>query len=75
MTRIEFTSKTTNKGAFVELEEGVGGWVYTGELGEEDILNYREGDAARVVVLELDVEEECIVLSVKASGDKKGVGS
>ncbi len=67
-------TRTTNFGAFVELEPGVEGLLPLGEISWKRIRQaadvVREGQTVRVMVLEIDLEKRRISLSLKqAHGD------
>ena len=63
-------TRLMNFGAFVEVEEGVEGLVHISELSENHVTRPNEvvqvGDEIEVMVLELDVDNHRISLSLKA---------
>lgn len=66
--------RTTNFGAFVQLEEGVEGLVHISELSDrriravEDVV--KPGEVIKVRVLSIDAEQRRISLSMKAAIEK-----
>jgi small subunit ribosomal protein S1 len=63
-------TKVTDFGAFVELEPGIEGLVHVSELRDERVENPRdvvkEGDEIEVKVIDMDLQERKVALSVKA---------
>jgi small subunit ribosomal protein S1 len=63
-------TKVTDFGAFVEIEPGIEGLVHVSELRDERVENPRdvvkEGDEIDVKVIDMDLQERKIALSVKA---------
>jgi len=68
-------TNVTDFGAFVRLEEGIEGLVYTSEIAKErveDPKDYvRDGQAVRAIVKRVDPAEQKISLSMKAVDDKE----
>jgi small subunit ribosomal protein S1 len=64
----------TDFGAFVRLEDGVEGLVYSSEIAQERVENpsdhVREGETVRVIVVRVDPAEQKISLSMKAVHDQ-----
>lgn len=64
-----------NVGAFVEIENGLEGFVHISEICDEkiakpsDVLNI--GDKVNVKILEINEKDKKISLSIKAAADKK----
>ncbi len=63
-------TKVTDFGAFVEIEPGIEGLVHVSELRDERVENPRdvvkEGDEIDVKIIDMDLQERKIALSVKA---------
>jgi len=63
-------TKVTDFGAFVELEPGIEGLVHVSELRDERVENPRdvvkEADEIEVKVIDMDLQERKVALSVKA---------
>jgi small subunit ribosomal protein S1 len=63
-------TKVTDFGAFVEIEPGIEGLVHVSELREERTENPRdvvqEGQEIEVKVIDMDLQERKVALSVKA---------
>ena len=64
----------TDFGAFVRLEEGIEGLVYSSEIAQERVENpadhVREGESVRAIVIRVDPAEQKISLSMKAVHDQ-----
>src|SRR5512142_1415434 len=62
-------TKVTDFGAFVEIEPGIEGLVHVSELREERTENPRdvvkEGDEVEVKVIDMDLQERKVALSIK----------
>ncbi len=74
-TEIEGTvTGVTDFGAFVRLDEGVEGLVYSSEIAAERVENpsdhVREGETVKAIVVRVDPAEQKISLSMKAVHDK-----
>jgi small subunit ribosomal protein S1 len=65
----------TDFGAFVRLEEGVEGLVYSSEIAAERVEkaadHVKEGETVRALVMRVDPAEQKISLSMKAVHDKE----
>ncbi len=63
-------TKVTDFGAFVELEPGIEGLVHVSEMKDERVENPRdvvkEGDEIEVKVIDMDLQERKMALSIKA---------
>jgi small subunit ribosomal protein S1 len=63
-------TKVTDFGAFVELEPGIEGLVHVSEMKDERVENPRdvvkEGDEIAVKVIDMDLQERKVALSIKA---------
>jgi len=63
-------TKVTDFGAFVELEPGIEGLVHVSEMKDERVENPRdvvkEGDEIDVKVIDMDLQERKVALSIKA---------
>jgi len=63
-------TKVTDFGAFVELEPGIEGLVHVSEMKDERVENPRdvvkEGDEIEVKVIDMDLQERKVALSIKA---------
>jgi small subunit ribosomal protein S1 len=63
-------TKVTDFGAFVEIEPGIEGLVHVSEMRDERVENPRdvvkEGDEIDVKVIDMDVQERKVALSIKA---------
>src|SRR5207237_6357078 len=63
-------TKVTDFGAFVEIEPGIEGLVHVSELKDERVENPRdvvqEGQEIEVKVIDMDLQERKVALSVKA---------
>ncbi len=63
-------TKVTDFGAFVEIEPGIEGLVHVSEMKDERVENPRdvvkEGDEVDVKVIDMDLQERKIALSIKA---------
>jgi small subunit ribosomal protein S1 len=63
-------TKVTDFGAFVELEPGIEGLVHVSEMKDERVENPRdvvkEGDEVDVKVIDMDLQERKVALSIKA---------
>jgi small subunit ribosomal protein S1 len=63
-------TKVTDFGAFVELEPGIEGLVHVSEMKDERVDNPRdvvkEGDDVDVKVIDMDLQERKVALSIKA---------
>jgi len=68
-------TNVTDFGAFVRLEEGIEGLVYTSEIAKERVEDpkdhVREGQSVRAIVKRVDPAEQKISLSMKAVDDKE----
>jgi small subunit ribosomal protein S1 len=64
----------TDFGAFVRLEEGIEGLVYSSEIAQERVEtpgdHVREGESVRAIVIRVDPGEQKISLSMKAVHDQ-----
>ena len=64
----------TDFGVFLELEEGIEGLIHVSELGTEKSKNpsehFHPGDDLRVEILNIDIQERKIRLSLKALEDR-----
>ena len=62
-------------GAFVRLEEGIEGLIYSSELSSERVENpadvVKEGDSVTAVITRVDPVEQKISLSIKALTDRE----
>jgi small subunit ribosomal protein S1 len=62
--------KLTNFGAFVELEQGIDGFIHIGQIREERVEKIRDvlkvGEEVRARVIKIDAANERIALSIKA---------
>jgi small subunit ribosomal protein S1 len=65
-------TKVTDFGAFVEIEPGIEGLVHVSEMKDERVENPRdvvkEGDEIDVKVIDMDLQERKVALSIKALG-------
>ena len=63
-------TKVTDFGAFVEIEPGIEGLVHVSEMKDERVENPRdvvkEGDEIEVKVIDMDLQERKVALSIKA---------
>jgi len=63
-------TKVTDFGAFVELEPGIEGLVHVSEMRDERVENPRdvvkEGEEVEVKVIDMDLQERKVALSIKA---------
>ena len=63
-------TKVTDFGAFVELEPGIEGLVHVSEMKDERVENPRDvvkaGDEIEVTVIDMDLQERKVALSIKA---------
>ncbi|MFO0580924.1 MAG: 30S ribosomal protein S1 [Anaeromyxobacteraceae bacterium] len=63
-------TKVTDFGAFVELEPGIEGLVHVSEMKDERVENPRdvvkEGEEVEVKVIDMDLQERKVALSIKA---------
>jgi small subunit ribosomal protein S1 len=63
-------TKVTDFGAFVEIEPGIEGLVHVSEMKDERVENPRdvvkEGDEVDVKVIDMDLQERKVALSIKA---------
>jgi small subunit ribosomal protein S1 len=63
-------TKVTDFGAFVEIEPGIEGLVHVSEMRDERVENPRdvvkEGDEVDVKVIDMDLQERKVALSIKA---------
>jgi small subunit ribosomal protein S1 len=63
-------TKVTDFGAFVELEPGIEGLVHVSEMKDERVENPRdvvkEGDEIEIKVIDMDLQERKVALSIKA---------
>ncbi len=63
-------TKVTDFGAFVEVEPGIEGLVHVSEMKDERVENPRdvvkEGDEIEVKVIDMDLQERKVALSIKA---------
>jgi small subunit ribosomal protein S1 len=63
-------TKTTDFGAFVEIEPGIEGLVHVSELREERVENPRdvvqEGQEVEVKIIDINTQDRKIALSIKA---------
>jgi small subunit ribosomal protein S1 len=63
-------TKVTDFGAFVEIEPGIEGLVHVSEMKDERVENPRdvvkEGDEIDVKVIDMDLQERKVALSIKA---------
>jgi small subunit ribosomal protein S1 len=63
-------TKVTDFGAFVEIEAGIEGLVHVSEMRDERVENPRdvmkEGDEVEVKVIDMDLQDRKVALSVKA---------
>jgi small subunit ribosomal protein S1 len=68
-------SSLADFGAFVKLEEGIEGLIYTSELSTERVEKpsdvVKEGDVVKALVTRVDPAEQKISLSIKAVTDKE----
>jgi len=68
-------SSVADFGAFVKLEEGIEGLIYTSELAAERVEKpsdvVKEGDVVKALVTRVDPAEQKISLSIKAVTDKE----
>lgn len=66
-------SRIMNFGAFVEIEEGVEGLIHISELSEDRVNKVTDivkiGMEVEAVILEMDLEQQKIALSIKALSD------
>jgi small subunit ribosomal protein S1 len=62
-------TKVTDFGAFVEIESGIEGLVHVSEMKDERVENPRdvvkEGDEVEVKVIDMDLQERKVALSIK----------
>ncbi|MDR3117743.1 MAG: 30S ribosomal protein S1 [Puniceicoccales bacterium] len=62
--------KLTNFGAFVELEQGIDGFIHIGQIREERVEKIRDvlkiGEEVQTRVIKIDAANERIALSIKA---------
>jgi small subunit ribosomal protein S1 len=62
--------KLTNFGAFVELSQGIDGFIHIGQIQEERVEKIRDvlqvGEEVKARVIKIDAENERIALSIKA---------
>jgi small subunit ribosomal protein S1 len=62
--------KLTNFGAFVELEQGIDGFIHIGQIREERVEKIRDvlkvGEEVRARVIKIDAANERIALSIRA---------
>jgi ribosomal protein S1 len=62
-------------GAFVRLEEGIEGLIYSSELSTERVENpadvVKEGESVTAIVTKVDPTEQKISLSIKALTDRE----
>jgi small subunit ribosomal protein S1 len=62
--------KLTNFGAFVELVQGIDGFIHIGQIREERVEKIRDilkvGEEVTARVIKIDAENERIALSIKA---------
>ena len=67
--------KVTDFGAFVELRDGVEALVRTSELSEEKVENIKdhvkEGDTIKGLVINLDLQNRKMAISIKQLQDKE----
>jgi len=63
-------TKVTDFGAFVEIEPGIEGLVHVSELRDERVENphdvVKEGEEIEIKVIDMDLQERKVALSVKA---------
>ena len=69
-------TRTTDFGAFVQLEEGIEGLVHISELSTERVRSVndvlREGEVVQVKVLSIDADQRRISLSLKGARENTG---
>ena len=68
-------SSVADFGAFVRLEEGIDGLIYSSELSSERVENpadvVKEGESVTAVITKVDPVEQKISLSIKALTDRE----
>ncbi len=68
-------TSVTDFGAFVKLEDGIEGLIYSGELSAERVEKpadvVKEGDVVKALVTRIDPHEQKISLSIKALTDRE----
>ena len=68
-------TSVTDFGAFVKLEDGIEGLIYSGELSAERVEKpgdvVKEGDVVKALITRIDPHEQKISLSIKALTDRE----